>query len=357
MVFVFFFSSRRRHTRCGRDWSSDVCSSDLHGHGAVGGLLLLAACLTTAAPAVAEIIYVYDNLSRLVGVVDPAGDTVVSSYDSVGNLLSISRYASSTVSVIEFSPHSGPVGATVTISGTGFSATPSQNVVSFNGTPTTVTSSTATQIVATVPAAASTGPISVTTPTGSASSSAPFTVTSASGPPTITGLSPPIAAAGTAVTITGTNFATTPALDKVIFNAAALTTASSATPTTIGANVPDAAGSGKISVSTPTGKAVSASDFFIPPPPYTAASVEVTGRISLGGSQTVTITSVGKIALLVFDAAAGQRAAIGMTGVTIASSTVTVYNPAAGVLTSTSVNSSGATLDLIFPFTGTYTIL
>src|SRR2546422_9636399 len=25
----FFFSSRRRHTRCSRDWSSDVCSSDL----------------------------------------------------------------------------------------------------------------------------------------------------------------------------------------------------------------------------------------------------------------------------------------------------------------------------------------
>src|SRR5215813_6242284 len=29
MLSVFFFSSRRRHTRCGRDWSSDVCSSDL----------------------------------------------------------------------------------------------------------------------------------------------------------------------------------------------------------------------------------------------------------------------------------------------------------------------------------------
>src|SRR2546429_1950186 len=25
---LFFFSSRRRHTRCSRDWSSDVCSSD-----------------------------------------------------------------------------------------------------------------------------------------------------------------------------------------------------------------------------------------------------------------------------------------------------------------------------------------
>src|SRR6266436_788087 len=29
MFICFFFSSRRRHTRCSRDWSSDVCSSDL----------------------------------------------------------------------------------------------------------------------------------------------------------------------------------------------------------------------------------------------------------------------------------------------------------------------------------------
>src|SRR5207245_3972413 len=33
-VVFFFFSSRRRHTRCYRDWSSDVCSSDLGGGGA-----------------------------------------------------------------------------------------------------------------------------------------------------------------------------------------------------------------------------------------------------------------------------------------------------------------------------------
>src|SRR5207302_6753081 len=37
LVFVFFFfSSRRRHTRFSRDWSSDVCSSDLGYLGAVG---------------------------------------------------------------------------------------------------------------------------------------------------------------------------------------------------------------------------------------------------------------------------------------------------------------------------------
>src|SRR5256885_8689206 len=29
VVYVFFFSSRRRHTRLQGDWSSDVCSSDL----------------------------------------------------------------------------------------------------------------------------------------------------------------------------------------------------------------------------------------------------------------------------------------------------------------------------------------
>src|SRR5206468_8196369 len=36
-ALVFFFSSRRRHTRSDRDWSSDVCSSDLlrlHCYGA-----------------------------------------------------------------------------------------------------------------------------------------------------------------------------------------------------------------------------------------------------------------------------------------------------------------------------------
>src|SRR5699024_9601156 len=31
LILFFFFSSRRRHTRSKRDWSSDVCSSDLRG--------------------------------------------------------------------------------------------------------------------------------------------------------------------------------------------------------------------------------------------------------------------------------------------------------------------------------------
>src|SRR5258705_11897059 len=37
MALSFFFSSRRRHTRCLSDWSSDVCSSDLVDPGALVG--------------------------------------------------------------------------------------------------------------------------------------------------------------------------------------------------------------------------------------------------------------------------------------------------------------------------------
>src|SRR5690606_40275042 len=53
----FFFSSRRRHTRFSRDWSSDVCSSDLTGLeqvaancAALGGSAELCAQLEQLAP-------------------------------------------------------------------------------------------------------------------------------------------------------------------------------------------------------------------------------------------------------------------------------------------------------------------
>src|SRR6266550_2322415 len=46
VYFFFFFSSRRRHTRCSRDWSSDVCSSDL-------------ACARAAAADVGQPLYRY----------------------------------------------------------------------------------------------------------------------------------------------------------------------------------------------------------------------------------------------------------------------------------------------------------
>src|SRR2546430_10233722 len=44
--YFFFFSSRRRHTRFDCDWSSDVCSSDLHSRGRGIGRLMLDVVIT-----------------------------------------------------------------------------------------------------------------------------------------------------------------------------------------------------------------------------------------------------------------------------------------------------------------------
>ena len=108
--------------------------------------------------------YIYDDLGRLVGVIDQNGNAATYNYDAVGNLLSITRANASTVSIIAFSPSSGSVGSAVTIDGTGFSATSSADTVTFNGTSATISSATTTQLVVVVPVGATTGPIGVTAP-------------------------------------------------------------------------------------------------------------------------------------------------------------------------------------------------
>src|SRR5687768_1280038 len=67
--FFFFFSSRRRHTRCSRDWSSDVCSSDLSVR-----LALVAHRQTPLAHAVKLVHYLYwfDLIDLSVDVQVPA---------------------------------------------------------------------------------------------------------------------------------------------------------------------------------------------------------------------------------------------------------------------------------------------
>lgn len=308
-----------------------------------------------------DITYIYDDLGRLKAVVDPAGDTAVYHYDAVGNLLSISRHSSATVSVITFTPGSGAVGATVTIYGTGFSTTPSSNAVTFNGTAATVTSSTATQIVTTVPTGATTGTIGVTSPSGSATSSISFTVGATAGAPTITSFTPTIATTGTAVTISGTNFDTIATNNRATFNIsdAAL---SSATATSLSASTPTG-GSGKISVATANGTAVSTSDFFIPPSPYTASSVNFTGRMSIASSATVTISTANKIGMMLFDGVAGQRIGLTCGSGTLTGYSVTLYNPDGRILYASSYPSvtfgtAGGFLDsYTMPATGTYTIL
>jgi YD repeat-containing protein len=120
--------------------------------------------------------YAYDELGRLIAVVDPSGNAGVYNYDSVGNLLSITNTTASTVSIFTFTPNNGTSGITVTIYGDGFSTTPSQNTVTFNGKFATVTASTVATITTSVPTGATNGPIKVTNVNGTATSSESFMV-------------------------------------------------------------------------------------------------------------------------------------------------------------------------------------
>jgi hypothetical protein len=89
--------------------------------------------------------------------------------------------ATATITIVQylatissFSPTSGPVGTTVTINGQGLAGA---TEVAFGTTPAGITSDTATQIQATVPAGATTSKIKVFTPQGNAITATSFTVT------------------------------------------------------------------------------------------------------------------------------------------------------------------------------------
>ncbi|MCG8310861.1 MAG: T9SS type A sorting domain-containing protein [Cytophagales bacterium] len=79
-------------------------------------------------------------------------------------------------SIISFSPVSGPVGTTVTITGTNFNVKPSENIVFFGATQAIVSSATLTALTVNVPPGASYMPMTVLA-NGLAYSSEPFTVT------------------------------------------------------------------------------------------------------------------------------------------------------------------------------------
>src|SRR5205807_10517330 len=76
--------------------------------------------------------------------------------------------------ITTFTPESGPVGTSVTIGGTNFMGA---TAVTFNGSAASFTVTSDTAIQTTVPAGATTGPLSVITPAGTALSASNFTVT------------------------------------------------------------------------------------------------------------------------------------------------------------------------------------
>ena len=169
-----------------------------------------------------------------------SGSVVVTASGTVSNSVSFTVPGTGP-SITGLSPSSGPVGTSVTITGTKFDATQSTSTVTFNGVAATSTGWSPTSIVATVPSGATSGYVVVTV-SGTASGGFSFSVA-----PNITNLSPATGAVGATVTISGTSFGSSQGTSAVSFNGTAATPTSwSASSITV--PVPSGAPSGNVVV-------------------------------------------------------------------------------------------------------------
>jgi uncharacterized repeat protein (TIGR03803 family) len=148
----------------------------------------------------------------------------------------------------------GKVGQTIEILGKGLTGA---SKVSFHGASATFTVVSDTYLTAVVPAAATTGSVTVAAPGGTLTSNKIFRVT-----PTILSFSPTSGAVGTVVQITGNGFT---GATSVTFGGVKATSFSVNSSTKITATVPTGAKTGKIQVTTPGGIAASSTSFTVTP--------------------------------------------------------------------------------------------
>ncbi|HEX3819914.1 MAG TPA: IPT/TIG domain-containing protein [Candidatus Sulfotelmatobacter sp.] len=166
---------------------------------------------------------------------------------TIGGFASNGSSFTVTPAISSLSPSSGPIGTSVTITGTTFGASQGASTVTFNGTAATPTSWSDTSIALPVPEGATTGSVVVTVG-GVATSGITFTVTSPG--PTISSLNPSSAAVGTLIQIAGENLSvpnqqTTVNLGSLQFTGSAV---ASSDPTSVYFVVPPGATSGAVTV-------------------------------------------------------------------------------------------------------------
>ena len=215
-----------------------------------------------AAPSGTGLEFVTDEAGRLVAAIDPAGDTARYRYDDVGNLLGIDRFATSSLSLLETTPHKVRAGETVTIRGTGF--TSSTSVTFPNAQPAAAVSLvSSTLLFAEVPAGTSAGDMAVTVG-GTTKTLADAFAPRGSGPSisviagelSWSGSTDEVGSPGSALTVSGSGFAATPAGNTVrigrIFAEVTM-----ATSTQLTVEVPPLHAVGQVEVTTRDGSAVS----------------------------------------------------------------------------------------------------
>lgn len=146
----------------------------------------------------------------------------------------------------------GKVGAKIAILGNNLAGTSS---VTFNGTAATYTVFSSTEIRTTVPAGATTGPLTVTTPSGMLNSNGPFYVT-----PQLKSFTPKKGPVGTVVKITGVSLTQTTGVN---FNGVAATGIAVISDTEVSATVPTEATTGSITITTAGGSLASKDSFTV----------------------------------------------------------------------------------------------
>jgi hypothetical protein len=188
--------------------------------------------------------------------------------------------------ITTFTPSEGPVGTLVTLTGTNFSGA---FEVAFNGVSDPGFSLISdTQIQASVPPGATTGPISVTNADGTGTSADDFTVIIA---PTVTAFTPSEGPVGTLVTLTGSGFS---GVTGVEFNSVPASGFSVVSDTQITADVPFGATTGPISVTNAAGTRVSTTDFTLTVTSWTSVDIGTsTPGTTVENGSSVTVQGSG----------------------------------------------------------------
>ncbi|MFD3483499.1 RHS repeat-associated core domain-containing protein [Streptomyces sp. NPDC058665] len=311
-----------------------------------------------AEPTTKNAVYAYDAVSRLVGVTDPAGETARYRYDAAGNRLGVDRFPSTDLSVLSLVPVKAAAGATVTLSGTGFSTTPASNAVSFAGQAAEVVSASATRLTVKVPAAAGNGKVSVTT--GGTTAQSPETFALAGPAPAVTKVEPASGLVGTKVVLTGSGFAPAVTDNVVRFTGGTVAEIDTRSDSALTVTVPAGAATGPVEVATPDGLVTSASSFRVESGEG-EGEIETSEETTVGDETppTVSVTTPGNRAQVVFDAEAGDDINVGFTESTF-NSTVTVrfLDPQGTRLESAAYNGPAGDWEMTdVPVSGQYTVL
>ncbi|CAJ4015347.1 IPT/TIG domain protein [Burkholderia pseudomallei] len=309
------------------------------------GLMLLAGGLAHAQ----STRYVYDANGRIVGMASNNSTSVQLGYNTLSQTNQVSAPLSAgQLAIFSFMPTHGEAGTQVTLQGQGFDSNAANDTVSFNGTPATVLSATATQLVASVPSGVTTGPISVTADGHTASSTTPFTVDDSGLPPSITQVSPLAVSLGNTLTIAGTHLDPVAGQTVMQLSNRGVSSFASISDTQIQYAIATGDASGFVTISTPYGQAVSASPVIVLPSGISATNVTSTAYVTVGNSANLNIAAGGQTGAMVFNANEGDWISLQLSTIVSSASSISyaVYAPGNQLVAQGTVSSSAPSLHL-----------